>query len=253
MRVGAHHADAHALADHAVDDAHEDDDAEIGVIPAIDQQRLQRRRLVALGRRQAMDDRLQHEIDIEAGLGRDRHGLRRVEADHVLDLLLDAVGLGGRQVDLVEHRHDLVAGVERVIDIGERLRLDALAGVDHQQRALAGGERARDFIGEVDVAGRVHQVEDVGAPVFGDVVEPHRLRLDGDAALALDIHGIEHLLDHVARRHRPRLLDQPVGQRRLAVVDMGDDGEVADIVDRMGGHVGWIGLCALALREADAA
>jgi hypothetical protein len=35
-------------------------------------------------------------------------GVRGVEADHVLDLLLDALGLGGGQVDLVEDRHDLV-------------------------------------------------------------------------------------------------------------------------------------------------
>ena len=238
MRVGAHHADAQALADDAVDDPHQHDDAEIGVVPAIDQQRLQRRRLVALGRRQAVDDRLQHEVDVEAGLGRNRHRLGRVEADHVLDLLPDAIGLGGGQVDLVEHRHDLMAGVERVIDVGEGLRLDPLARVDHQQRTLAGGQRTGDLIGEVDMAGRVHQIEHVGAPVLGDIVEPHRLRLDRDAALALDIHGIKHLLDHFALGHRSCLLDQPVGERRLAMVDMRDDGEIADVVDRMRGHVG---------------
>ena len=183
-----------------------------------------------------MDDRLQHQVDAEAGLGRDRHRLRRVEADDVLDLLLDAIGLGGGQIDLVEHRHDLVAGVERVIDVGERLRFDPLAGVDDQQRAFARRQRPRHFVGEVDVAGRVHQVEDVGLAVLGLVFEAHRLRLDGDAALALDVHRIEHLLDHVALGHRAGLLDQPVGERRLAVVDMGDDGEVADVLDRVGGH-----------------
>ena len=231
-RARAHHADAHAPLDRPVDHPHQHDDAEIGVVPGVDQQRLQRRRLVALRRRQAIDDRLQHEIDVEPGLGRDRHRLRGVEADHVLDLLLDALGLGGRQVDLVEHRHDLVPGVERVIDVGERLRLDALARVDDEERALAGRQRARDLVGEVDVAGRVHQVEDVGLAVLGPVFEPHGLRLDGDAALALDVHRIEHLLDHLALGDRPGLLDQPVGERRLAVVDMGDDREVADVVDR---------------------
>ncbi len=236
MRVGPHHADAHALLEGAVEDAHQHDDAEIGVIPAIDQQRLQGRRLVALGRRQALDDRLQHEIDVEAGLGGDRHRLGCVEADDILDLLLDAVGLGGRQVDLVEHRHDLVAGVERVIDVRQRLRFDPLARVDDEKRALAGGERARHLVGEVDVAGRVHEVEDVGLAVLGLVFEAYRLRLDRDAALALDIHRIEHLLDHVARRHRPGLLDQPVGERRLAVVDMRDDGEIANVFDGVGGH-----------------
>ena len=101
-------------------------------------------------------------------------GVGGVEADHVLDLLLDPVGLGRRQVDLVEDRHDLVVGVDRLVDVGERLRLDALAGVDHQQRALAGGERAVHLVGEVDMAGRVHQVEDVVLAVLAPVVRAAR-------------------------------------------------------------------------------
>ena len=137
----------------AVDQPDQHDDAEIGVVPGIDQERLERRALVALGRRQAGDDRLKHLINLKAGLGRDLDRLRSVEADHVLDLLLDPFGLRGRQVDLVEHRHDLMASVERVIDVGERLRLDPLARVDDEQRALAGRKRPRHLIGEVDVAG----------------------------------------------------------------------------------------------------
>ena len=128
---------------------------------------------------------------------------RGVEPDHVLDLLPDLLGLGGRQVDLVEHRHDLVVVVDRLVDVGERLRLDPLAGVDHQQRALAGGERAVDLVGEVDVAGRVDQVEDVVLAVARPVVQPHGLRLDGDAALALDVHRIEHLLASISRSVSP--------------------------------------------------
>ena len=114
-----------------------------------------------------MDDRLQHVGDAEAGLGRDQHGVGGVDADHLLDLLADALGLGGRQVDLVEDHDDLVVVVDRLVDVGQRLRLDALAGVDDQQRALAGGERARHLIGEVDMAGRVDQVEDVVLAILG--------------------------------------------------------------------------------------
>ena len=190
MGVGAHHLDLLALLQRSVEDAHQHDDAEIGVVPAVDQQRLQRRVLVALGRRQARDDRLQHVGDADAGLGGNEHGVGGVEADDVLDLLLDAVGLGRGQVDLVEDGNDLMAGVDRLIDIGERLRLDALAGVDDEQRAFAGLQRARHLIGEVDVAGRVHQIEDIGLAVLGLVVEAHGLRLDGDAALALDVHRV---------------------------------------------------------------
>ncbi len=47
--AGAHHADlVWPFLQHAVDDAHQHDDAEIGVVPAVDQQRLQRRGRVAL-------------------------------------------------------------------------------------------------------------------------------------------------------------------------------------------------------------
>ena len=233
-RAGAHHADRLALLQHAVDDAHQHDDAEIGVVPAVDEQRLQRRVRVALRRRQAVHDRLQHLVDAEAGLGGDHHGVGGVEADHVLDLLLDALRLGGGQVDLVEDRHDLVVVVDRLVDVGERLRLDALAGVDDQQRALAGGERAVHLVGEVDVAGRVDQVQLVVLAVLRAVGEAHGLRLDGDAALALDVHGVEHLLLHLARFQPAGHLDQPVGERRFAVVDMGDDREIADVVE--GGH-----------------
>ena len=59
---------------HAVDDADEDDDAEIGVVPAVDEHRLERRRRVALGRRDLVDDRLEHFLDADAGLGAGEHG-----------------------------------------------------------------------------------------------------------------------------------------------------------------------------------
>ena len=157
------------------------------------------------------------------------NGVGGVEPDHILDLLADALRLGGGQVDLVEHRHDLEPGVDRLIDVGQGLRLDALAGIDHQQRAFAGGQAAADLIGEVDMAGRVHQIEDIGLAVLGLVVQAHGLGLDGDAALALDIHGIEHLVLHLAVGQPARDLDQPVGQGRFAMVDMGDDGEIADM------------------------
>jgi multidrug efflux pump subunit AcrA (membrane-fusion protein) len=94
----------------------------------------------------------------------------------------------------------------RLIDVGQRLGLDALRGVDHQQRAFAGGQRAADLIGEVDVAGRVHQVEDIGLAVLGLVVEAHGLRLDGDAALALDIHRCRAPAPSSRGRSRPPVI-----------------------------------------------
>ena len=128
--------------------------------------------------------------------------------------------------------------VERLIDVGERLRLHALARIHHQERALAGCQAAVDFVGKVHVAGRVDQVEDVVLAVLGAITQPDRLGFDGDAALALDIHGIEHLLaaDHLPFGEAAGELDQPIRKGGLAMVDMGDDGKIADIVDGHGGH-----------------
>ena len=112
--------------------------------------------------------------------------------------------------------------LDRLVHVGERLRLDALRRVHHQQRALARGEAAADFIGEIDVAGRVHQVERIGLAIVGRVGKTHGLRLDGDATLLLDVHVIKHLLGHFARRQPACLLDQAIRERGFPVIDVGD-------------------------------
>ena len=80
------------------------------------------------------------------------------------------------------------------------------------------------------MARRVDQVQVVLAAVARPVAQRRGLRLDRDAALALELHRVEHLRVHLARRKPAGALDQPVGERALAVVDMGDDGEVANVV-----------------------
>ncbi len=79
------------------------------------------------------DDGFQHILDADAGLGRNVHGLCGINADHFLDLLLDALRLGSGQVDLVQHNHDFMVVVDGLIDIGQRLRFHALRGVHHQK------------------------------------------------------------------------------------------------------------------------
>ena len=208
--------------------SHQDHHAEIGVVPAIHQQRRERRVRVAFGRGQAGDQRVQHRLDAVPGLGRDFHRAGRIDADDVLDLPLHPLRLGRGEVHLVEHRDDLVVVVHRLVGVGERLRLHPLSGVDDQERALACGERPAHLVGEIHVAGRVHQVDHVLRAVCAAMGEADGLRLDGDAALALELHGIEHLAGHFALLQAAAALDQPVGEGGLAVVDVGDDRDVAD-------------------------
>ena len=118
--------------------------------------------------------------------------------------------------------------LDRRVAVRDRLRLHALRRVDDQQRALARRERARHLVGEVDVARRVDQVELVDLAVARLVGQRGGLRLDRDPALALEVHRVEDLLAHLALGEAAAALDEAVGQRRLAVVDVGDDREVAD-------------------------
>ena len=137
-RTGAHHADFHALPDLAMAHPHQRHHAEIGVVPAVHQKRGQRRGLVALRRRHLRDDSFQDVGDADACLRAAFNGVICGKADHLFDLAAHPLRFGSRQVDLVQHGHDLVIRLDRLIDVGQRLRLDTLAGIHHQKRALAG-------------------------------------------------------------------------------------------------------------------
>ncbi len=178
--------------------------------------------------RDALDHRLQHLVDAGSILGRGEHSGVGGKADDLLNLLAGQLRVGGREVDLVDHRDHLEVVLQSGIGVGQGLGLDPLAGVHHQQRPLAGGQRPGHLVGEVDVAGSVDQVQLIGAAVPGRVGHPHRLGLDGDAPLPLQVQAVEDLRLHVPGRDRAGALQEPVRQGRLAMVDVGDDREVAD-------------------------
>ena len=54
--------------------------------------------------------------------------------------------------------------------------------------------------------------------------------LDGDAALALEVHVVEQLLLHLADGDRLALLQQAVGKGGLAVVDMRNNRKIANLL-----------------------
>src|SRR5450759_3519793 len=55
------------------------------------------------------------------------------------------------------------------------------------------------------------------------------MRLDGDAAFLLEVHGIEQLRLHVARGDGAGAMQQAVGKRRLPMINMGNDAEIANM------------------------
>ena len=178
--------------------------------------------------------RLRH---TRSGLGRDPQNVFGRYAEHPFDLFAHAVGIGRGQVDLVDRGHDGEVVLERQVTVGEGLGLDALARVHHEHHAFTRRQRPRHLVPEVDVAGRVDQVDDVVAPTDTDV-----LGLDRDAPLAFDVHRIEVLGPHVPSVDRPRQLQKSVSEGGLAVVDVRDDRDVAQARE--------VGHCAILPREA---
>ncbi len=131
-------------------------------------------------------------------------------------------------VDLVDHDDRAKAQPQRLAEHELGLRHRPLGGVDQEQDAVDHREDALDLAAEVGVARRVDDVDPRAAP-------DHRGALgeDRDAALALEVVGIEGALDQLlAGAEGAALLQQTVDQGRLAVVDVGDDGDVAQIHGR---------------------
>ena len=217
----------------AVDHAHQQDHAAVAVVPAVEQQHLERR---GRDRRRAAGSR-RTTPRASPAMPRPSLAEARMAPEASMPMTssiwrLAFVRIGRRQIDLVDHRDDGQVVLDGHVDVGQGLRLHALRGVHHQQRPLARRQRARHLVVEVHVAGRIDQVQLVGLPVLRLVRQAHRRGLDGDAALALEVHVVEELVLLLASRERAGGLEQPIGQRGLAVVDVRDDGEVADEAGR---------------------
>ena len=129
-----------------------------------------------------------------------------------------------RPVDLVDDHDGPVAQLQGLPQHEAGLRHGAFGGIDQQQHAVHHVQHALHLAAEVGVAGRVHDVDLDGAVADGRV-----LRQDRDAALALQIVRVHHPFGHVlVVAENFGLLEHRVDQCGLAVVDVRDNGDVAD-------------------------
>ena len=229
LRAGGHHPHPLVQGEGALHHPEIDHHPPVGVVLAVKDQGLEGGLGVPLGGGDVVDDVLQHRLDVGAHLGGDLRGLGGLQADDVLHLLLGQGGVGGGEVDLVDHRADLQIVLHGQVGVGQGLGLHPLGGVHHQDGPLAGGQGAGDLIVEVHVARGVDEVEGIGLAVQGIIVDGHRPGLDGDAPLPLQVHVVQELVLHLPFRHRVAQLQQPVSQRGFSVVDVGDDGKVSNL------------------------
>src|SRR5205807_7164134 len=171
-----------------------------------------------VGARPALERRGIDHGEIELRVG-------RAEPVEGIEGLIDhPPGAAAGPVDLVDHHDGLQPLGERLAGDEAGLRHRPLDRVDQQQHAVHHGQHALDLAAEVGVAGRVDDVDARAAVLDGAV-----LREDRDAALALDVVGVhDALAEPLVRGEGPRLLEETIYRRGLAVVDVRDDGDIAD-------------------------
>ncbi len=73
----------------------------------------------------------------------------------------------------------------------------------------------------------IDEVQGKLLPLAVGVRQGHGLALDGDAALALDIHIVEDLIAKLAVVHQACMLNQAVGQGGFAMIDVGYNAEIS--------------------------
>ncbi len=183
-------------------------------------------------------------------------GLHLHQVDHALEIVFRADGNLDRQgaraqalLDHVDAAHEVGAAAIHLVYVAETgnavvvgeppirlgLRLHAGDTVEYHDGAVEHAQRAVHLDREINVPGSVDEVDFLVAPEGG-----HRGALNGDAALlfllqviggrrGLQILGIVNVDDGVLA---PGVVEDPLGRRRLAGIDVSDDADVADIRKR---------------------
>ena len=154
----------------------------------------------------------------------DRDGVRVQLVAHLLD---DAAEVRAHAVHLVHEREARHVVAVRLAPDRLALRLDAAHGAEHAHRAVEDAQGTLHLHREVDVSGGVDQVDRAAFPFAGDGGGG-----DGDAAFALLHHpvgGGVALVDLADGVDLACVVEDALGRRRLARVDVGDDADVPHV------------------------
>ncbi len=134
-------------------------------------------------------------------------------------------------VDLVDHQDHREVASERLAQHETGLRQRPLGGVDQQHDAIDHREGTLDLAPEVGVAGCVDDVQR-GVGASARIVPDERgvLGENRDPLLTFEVARIHDAIDDLlVRAERPGLVEHRVDEGGLAVVDVRDDREVADV------------------------
>ena len=212
---------------------------------AISREELMRRLIVriAVRSRDFLDNRLHQRLEVRALIFhivlRDAVAGRRVDDrevelivigiefhEELEDLIVDIVHALVRLIDLVDDDNRLQLLLQGLAQDVLRLRHRAFEGIDEQENAVDHVEDTLDLAAEVSVARGVDDV-DLDAVVHDGRV----LRENRDAALALDIARVHDAFSHLLiRAEYMALLQHGIDQRRLAVVDVCNNRDIAELI-----------------------
>ncbi|SBT08688.1 hypothetical protein ACCAA_600035 [Candidatus Accumulibacter aalborgensis] len=197
--------------------------------------------LVGVRRRNMLEDGVEHRPHVRRGLGqvecriavdRRRVDHREIEllvigtefVEQVESVIDDPVRPGTVAVDLVHHDDRLQTEGQRLLGDEARLRHRPFNGIDQQQDAIDHRQHSFHFAAEVGVPRRVDDVD-----MHAQIVYRQILGQDRDPALFLEVVRVHHPFgDVLVGRESAGLDQQLVDQGGLAVVDVGNDGDVTD-------------------------
>ena len=178
---------------------------------------------------------------VEVGSDDDVHGLDGTR-EVLVEVLLAELELEKSAVDLVDDKDGLDALTESLTEHGLGLDADTLNGVDDDESTVSDTESGGNLRREINVTGRVDQVDQELVLGGGDRdilevllvlelgVEGDGSGLDGHTTLLLIGTGVgETSRTSVLGGNDTGSLDQGVGEGGLSVVDVSNDGHVTDV------------------------
>lgn len=193
-------------------------------------------------------------VEFQAGDAVDAGGINNREVEllvggaelvkKIKDLINNPVWTRARAIDFIDHDNGLQSLCKGFHGDEAGLRHGAVNCVDQQQHRIHHGQHAFHFAAEIGMARGVDDIDtEVVAGAFVIPGNGRVLRQNGNASFLFLIVGIHHAFDFAgAFAEGAGLLQELVDEGGFAMVNVGDDGDVTDILEGHDIHQGGGGL-----------
>jgi len=152
----------------------------------------------------------------------------RFGAEPIFDLIESAVKVGSFSIHFVDEGDSWNVIFIRLPPDGFALGFDSFSGREDNDSAVEYAQGAFDFGCEVDVTGRVDEVERMFLPIEGNACG-----LDGDSSFlffGIVIGNGGALIDHSDFVYEVGVEEHSFGNGGFSCVDVGDDADVSDVL-----------------------